>query len=259
MIDYRRMAEMLQNAEENHQAVTCITEKLPEFDISDGYFVQNELVHLKKKKGNEAIAFKMGLTSPAKMTQMNIKEPIYGYIFDYMDVSNKGEIVMEKYIHPKVEAEIAFILEDELEGPDITGEQVLEKTKWVLPALEIIDSRYENFNFKLPDVIADNTSASGVVFGTKLYRPDECEIDSVEVTLCINGEIKAHGLSTAVLGNPANSVAMLAKMLYKNGKRKIPTGSIILTGGITEAVLLNKGDHVITNYDRMGNISFNVR
>ncbi|MGM0875852.1 MAG: 2-keto-4-pentenoate hydratase [Bacillota bacterium] len=259
MIEYKELAEYLIKAEKDHHAVTCITDKRPDFDIPMGYQVQNELINLKKAQGHEIVAFKMGLTSQAKMQQMNINEPIYGVVFDYMVVPDKGEIVMDELIHPKVEAEVAFILNEDIEGPDITGEQVLAKTKWIFPALEIIDSRYENFKFKLPDVIADNTSSSRVVFGNQMFHPNDFEMDSIEVILSMNGKVKTNGTSSAVLGNPANSVAMLASMLYRNGKGKIPKDSVVLTGGITEAVLVNKGDYVTSKYVGMGNVSLHVR
>lgn len=259
MVDYRRLAEYLIEAEKEKQAVSCITDQYEDFNLTMGYKVQKELVNIKTELGHKVIAYKMGLTSQAKMKQMNINEPIYGYILDNMNVQDKGQIVMEDFIHPKVEAEIAFILAEDIEGPGITGEQVLSKTKWILPAIEIIDSRYENFKFQLPDVIADNTSASRVVFGNKLFRPHDCVVDSIGVLMTINGELRVSGVSSAVLGNPANSVAMLANMLCNKGKGKIEKGSVILTGGITEAVLLKKGDHVITEYDSMGDVSFHIR
>ncbi|PLS17415.1 4-oxalocrotonate decarboxylase [Bacillus sp. M6-12] len=258
MLDYRDLAEVLIHAEKKIQAVSCITDKNPEFNLSMGYKVQNELVTIKRELGHKVIAYKMGLTSPAKMKQMNIHEPIYGYIFDYMNVQN-NHIIIEDFIRPKVEAEIAFILGEDIEGPGITGEQVLAKTKWIQPVLEIIDSRYENFKFKLPDVVADNTSASKVVFGNKYFDPLDFEVDSIKVSMIINGELRASGVSSAVLGSPANSAAMLANMLYTDGQRKIEKGSVILTGGITEAVMLKKGDHVITQYESMDTVSLEVR
>ncbi len=259
MNKYRELAQYLTEAEKGHYAVSCITDKVPEFDIQMGYGVQNELVNLKREQGHEVIALKMGLTSLAKMKQMRINEPIYGYVFDYMKVPDKGYIEMDKLIHPKVEAEIAFILGDDIEGPGITCEQVLAKTKWILPALEVIDSRFQDFNFKLPDVIADNTSSSRIILGNQVFNPNDFEIDLIGVTLSVNGEIRANGVSTSVLGHPANSVAMLANMLWSNGKGKIPKGTIILTGGITEAILLNKGDYVTSKYDGLGDVSFHVR
>ncbi|MFT4416598.1 2-keto-4-pentenoate hydratase [Fredinandcohnia humi] len=157
-----------------------------------------------------------------------------------------------------LEAEIAFILSEDIEGP-ITGEQVLSKTKWILPALEIIDSRYENFAFALLDVIADNTYASRVVFGEKLYSPNEFDLESIEVSMFFNGQKRVSGVSSEVLGNPENSVAMLANMLCMNKQQKLNKNTIILTGGITEAVLLQKGDHVVTEYAGMNQVSFRIK
>jgi 2-oxo-3-hexenedioate decarboxylase len=253
------MAKYLIRAEESQNAVSCITGKMAEFDKSMGYLVQSELIKIKKEQGHERIAFKMGLTSQNKMKQMNVDEPIYGTVFDYMLVSNKGKLSMNDVIHPKVEAEIAFILEEDIKGSDVTREEVLEKTKWIIPTLEIIDSRFENFKFKLPNVIADNTSASRVVFGNQLFDQRDFKIASIGVRVSINGEERAEGTSDAVLGNPADAVAMLANMMNKNGEGALPKGSLILTGGITEAVLFDKGDHISAKFDGMGEVSFDAQ
>jgi 2-oxo-3-hexenedioate decarboxylase len=259
LINYKELAESLVKAEEHRFEISCITDTFPEFDLSMGYLVQDEIIEMKKKQGHGILAFKMGITSEAKMKQMNIDEPIYGIVFDYMQVADKGEIAIEKFIHPKVEAEIAFVLAEDLEGPEITKEEVLAKTEGILPAFEIIDSRYKDFKFKLPDVVADNTSASRVVYGENMVNPKDFELEKIGVTISINGKIKTQGMSAAVLGNPANSVAMLANMLYNHGKGKIPKGSIIFTGGITEAIMLTKGDHVTSTFAGMEGISFYVR
>ena len=186
-----------------------------------------------------------------------LDEPIYGYVFDYMLIENGGQVPLHEQIHPKVEAEIAFVIGEDIEGPGVTGAQVLAKTQYVLPALEIIDSRYENFNFTLPDVIADNASTSRVVFGTSLKKPEQFELDLVGVTLSINGEIKDLGAGAAVVGHPANSVAMLANMLARRGE-KVRKGDVILTGGITGAVMLKYGDVVSGKFEGLGEVSFTV-
>lgn len=191
------------------------------------------------------------------MKQMNVKEPIYGYIFDIMVVQEGSALSLSELIHPKVEAEIAFVLGKDIEGPGISGVHVLAATEYVLPALEIIDSRYENFQFTLPDVVADNASSSRVVFGNQLRRPEELELDLIGTTLSINGEIRALGSGGAVLGNPANSVAMLANILHRKGS-KLKAGQIILTGGITEAILLENGDAVVAKFDQLGQVSISI-
>jgi 2-oxo-3-hexenedioate decarboxylase len=253
----KSLAEFLNSAEVEKREVLKITNEHPDLTVEQAYEIQEQLVQLKLEQGYEIVGPKMGLTSQAKMKQMNVNEPIYGYVFDYMVVSG-NEISMKDYIHPKVEAEIAFILGKDIEGPGVTGAQVLAATEYVLPALEIIDSRYKDFQFTLPDVVADNASSSGVVFGNTLKRPDEFELDLVGVTLSINGQIRDLGAGAAVLGHPANSVAMLANMLARKGL-KLKAGQVILTGGITGAVMLQAGDTVTAKFGGMGTVDFIVK
>lgn len=254
----KEIAKFLLDAELQRKDVVRITsDKVPKLTVEEAYNIQEELVKLKIEQGHSIVGPKMGLTSRAKMKQMNVDDPIYGYIFDNMVVQDGTKVSLADFIHPKVEAEIAFILGSDIEGPGISGAQVLAATKYVCPALEIIDSRYENFNFTLPDVIADNASSSKVVFGNKVRKPEDLELDLVGTVLSINGEIKDLGASAAVLGHPANSVAMLANMLYRKGE-KLKAGQIILTGGITGAVHLSYGDHVSAKLDGLGEVSFSI-
>jgi 2-oxo-3-hexenedioate decarboxylase len=255
--NYKSIAEFLNKAEVEKKEVIRITAEHQDLTVEEGYRIQEELVGIKLEQGYRIIGPKMGLTSLAKMKQMNVEEPIYGYIFDYM-VVNGGEISMSELIHPKVEAEIAFVLGKDIEGPGVTGAQVLAATEYVVPALEIIDSRYENFQFTLPDVVADNASSSRVVLGSTIRRPNELELDLVGVTLWINGELKDLGAGAAVLGHPANSVAMLANMLSRRGL-KLKAGEVILTGGVTGAHMFSVGDYVIAKLDGLGTVGFSVK
>lgn len=254
----KEIASYLVLGEVEKREVKKVTAQLkPDLTVEEGYLVQQEIVSMKLNEGRKIIGPKMGLTSQAKMEQMNVKDPIYGYVFDYMLIDNGGKISLKELIHPKVEAEIAFIIGEDIEGPGITGAQVLAKTKSVLPALEIIDSRYESFDFTLPDVIADNASTCRVVFGTTLTYPNQLELDVVGATLSINGELKELGAGAAVLGHPANSIAMLANMLARKND-KIRKGDVILSGAMTGAVLLEEGDIVSGKFDRLGEVSFQV-
>ncbi|WP_421617069.1 2-keto-4-pentenoate hydratase [Brevibacillus sp. TJ4] len=253
---YRPLAQKLVDAEMNRREVVRLTAEYPDLTVEEGYRIQDELIAIKQEQGHRVIALKMGFTSQAKMKQMNVHEPIYGSVFDYMNVED-GVLHLDELIHPKVEAEIAFILGSDLEGPGVTGAQALAATAYVVPALEIIDSRYENFHFTLPDVLADNTSSSRVFLGSALHRPDGMELDLVGVTLSINGQVKDLGAGAAVLGHPAHSVAMLANMLSRKG-RKLRKGDMILTGGITGAHPLSEGDVVTGMWGGLGSIQFVV-
>ncbi len=255
---YKQIADYLHSAElEKREVIRVTAEMKPDLTVEEGYLIQQEIVNQKLRDGRKIVGPKMGLTSQAKMKQMKVDDPIYGYVFDYMLIENGGNLSLSELIHPKVEAEIAFVIGKDIEGPGVTGAQVLAATEHVLPALEIIDSRYENFNFTLPDVVADNASTSRVVFGTTLHKPDRFELDLVGATLSINGEIKELGAGAAVLGHPAHSVAMLANMLSKKGE-KVRAGDIILTGGITGAIRLENGDFVSGKFDGLGEVSFKV-
>lgn len=236
----QEIANYLVAGEVEKREVKKVTAQLkPDLTVEEGYRVQEKIVSMKLAEGRKIVGPKMGLTSQAKMQQMNVDEPIYGYVFDYMLIDNGGKVSLSDLIHPKVEAEIAFIIGEDIEGPGVTGAQVLAKTESVLPALEIIDSRYENFNFTLPDVVADNASTSRVVFGTTVKSPEQFELDVVGATLSINGDIKELGAGAAVLGHPANAIAMLANMLARKGD-KVRKGDVILSGALTGAVFLKK-------------------
>lgn len=253
-----KIAEYLMKGEKEKKALKKVTSVYKtDLTIEEAYQIQKVIISTKLANGHKMIGPKMGLTNKAKMEQMGVNEPIYGYVFDYMLIENGGFVSMSELIHPKVEAEIAFVIGEDIVGPGVTGAQVLASTRAVLPALEIIDSRYENFNFTLPDVIADNASTSRVVFGTKLTDPNLVDLELVGATLSINGEIKELGAGAAVLGHPANAIAMLANMLSRRGE-KIRKGNIILSGALTSATQLEKGDVVLGQFDQIGDVSFKV-
>jgi len=256
---YKEIAQYLVKAEVEKYEVERVTAVMKtDLTVEEGYLVQEEIVKIKLEEGRKIIGPKMGLTSRAKMTQMNVEDPIYGYVFDYMLIEDGGTVHLSDLIHPKVEAEIAFVIGKDIEGPGITGVQVLAATDYVIPALEVIDSRYENFNFTLPDVVADNASTSRVVFGNGIIKPADIDLDLMGVGLYINGELKDLGAGAAVLGHPANSIAMLANMLAKKGD-KVRAGDVILAGGITGAVMIKDGDHVVGKFDGFQDVEFKVK
>lgn len=163
-------ADYLYKAEKDKKEIQKLTaEKLPDLSVDDAYLIQDELINLRKRDGNKVLGKKLGLTSKAKLEQMGISSPIVGHFFNDMLIKN-NIIKLSNYIHPKIEAEIGIVLKNDLKGPNITINDVLENIDYVFSCAEIIDSRYKNFDFTLPDVIADNTSASGAVFSDKNYR-----------------------------------------------------------------------------------------
>ncbi|MBB6445237.1 2-keto-4-pentenoate hydratase [Bacillus benzoevorans] len=240
---------------EKREVVKVTTAIKPDLTVEEAYQAQELLVQHKLDEGHKIVGPKMGLTSKAKWDQMGVSEPIYGYVFDYQLVDNGGVVPFQ--IHPKVEAEIAFLIGEDIEGPGITAAQVLAKTEYVLPAIEVIDSRYENFNFTLTDVIADNASTSRVVFGNTLRKPSEFDLELVGATLSVNGKIRELGAGAAVLGHPANAIAVLANMLARKGE-KIKKGDLILSGALTGAILVNVGDFVSAKFDGLGEVTLTM-
>lgn len=249
-----QLAEHLESAELQARAVPKITDAHPALDLDDAYAIQAELRRRKEARGHRLAGLKAGLTSRAKMKQMGVEVPVFGLIFDYMSVADGGEIKSAELIHPKVEAEIAFMLKHPLRGPGCHVGAVLAATDFVVPAVEIIDSRYENFRFDLPSVVADNTSSSRFVVGGVARSVEGLDLRTLGMVMEKNGEIVAMAAGAAVLGHPAAAVAMLANHLAQRGE-EVPAGTFIMSGGATEAVLVQKGDAIQVRYQDLGSVS----
>ncbi|MFT5133733.1 MAG: 2-oxo-3-hexenedioate decarboxylase [Gammaproteobacteria bacterium] len=249
-----KLAEHLENAELNKKPITKITDDYPDMDWDDAYAIQYAIRNRKLERGTKLAGLKMGLTSYAKMKQMGVETPVFGFLTDYGNYPDGAEIDTSAFIHPRIEGEIGVMTKDVLKGPGCDIDAVMAAIDFVMPAIEIIDSRYENFKFDLKSVIADNTSAAGFVTGSNMRRVDELDLPTLGVVLEKNGVIVELGAGAAVLGNPAASVAMLANMLAERGE-EIPAGTFIMTGGITAAVAVEKGDNINMRCQHLGSVS----
>lgn len=248
------LAEHLENAELQAHDVTMITGDHPDMDWDDAYAIQDEIRRRKEARGNKTVGLKAGLTSFAKMKQMGVETPVFGFVSDYMSVPDGGEVKTAELIHPKVEAEICIVTKAPLKGPGCHIAAVMAATDFVVPAVEIIDSRYRDFKFDLKSVIADNTSASRFVIGGRMRELAELDLRTLGVVLEVNGEVVTMAAGAAVLGNPLAAVAMLANHLGERGQ-EIPAGTFIMTGGVTEAVLVKAGDNVNVRFQDLGSVS----
>lgn len=248
------LAEHLENAELKAHDVTMITGDYPNMDWDDAYAIQDEIRRRKEARGNKTVGLKCGLTSFAKMKQMGVDVPVFGFVSDYMAVPDGGEIKTAELIHPKVEAEICIVTKAPLKGPGCHIGTVMAATDFVLPAVEIIDSRYRDFKFDLKSVIADNTSSSRFVIGGRSRDPSDVDLRTLGVVLEINGEIRSMAAGAAVLGHPLAAVAMLANQLGLRGQ-EIPAGTFIMTGGVTEAIRVEAGDNVAVRFQDLGTVS----
>ena len=249
-----KLAEHLENAELGAYDVTKITDDYPDMDFEDAFDVQWEIRRRKVERGTRIVGMKMGLTSWAKMAQMGVEQPCYGFLADYFSQPEGAAIDTSTLIHPKVEAEVAFVTKAPLRGPGCHAGDVYAATDFVIPAVEVIDSRYKDFKFDITSVIADNSSSSRFVTGGRMARPETLDLPALGVVMEKNGEIVELGAGAAVLGNPADSVAMLANMLGERGE-EIPAGTFVMTGGITAAVAVDAGDCITVKYQDLGTLS----
>ena len=248
-----QLAEHLENCELQAHDTPKITDNHPDMDWDDAYAIQDCIRERKLARGCRIIGYKAGLTSHAKMQQMGVASPVFGSLVDYFSVPESSTVHVAELIHPKVEPEIAFVLKRALQGPGCTIADVLAATDFVLPGIEIIDSRYRDFKFDLKSVVADNTSAARFVVGGQALRPEAVDLRTVGLVLERNGTPVALGAGAAVLGHPATAVAMLANHLGQRGQA-LPAGALILSGGVTEAVNVAAGDNVCLRVQGMGSI-----
>lgn len=250
------LAERCDNAALQRQAISKITNEFPDMSWEDAYEIQQALKRRVEARGQDcSLLFKAGLTSRAKMVQMGVSDPCFGFLQPDGQVANGGVAPTEKYIHPRIEAEIAVRLKRPLKGPGCNVAHVLAAIGEVMPAVEVIDSRYENFNFDLKSVIADNTSAAGWVLGEPIPYTPQVDLAHCGFVLSLNEEIVGTCSGAAVLGHPAIPVAMLANLLAKRGEH-LPEGALILTGGASAAVAVKAGDHVELAIQGLGALAF---
>jgi 2-oxo-3-hexenedioate decarboxylase len=248
------LGEHLERCELEARDTAKVTEAHPGLGFDDAYRVQDALRRRKLARGARIVGLKAGLTSHAKMKQMGVTSPVFGFLADAFAVPDGGEVKVSELIHPKVEPEIVLVTRAPLRGPGCHVASVLAATDFVLAGLEVIDSRYRDFKFDLPSVVADNCSSARFAVGGRMRRPAELDLRTLGVLLEKNGETVALGAGAAVLGHPAAAVAALANHLGARGE-EIPAGTLILTGGVTEAVPVKAGDHVSVRIQHLGAVS----
>ncbi len=218
------------------------------------YDVQDECV---AALGPTVVAAKLGLTSKAKQQQMKVDEPLYGWMVEGTEIHQGAPLVSGELIQPRVEPEIAFIIGESLSGKGVSASQVLAATVGVMPAIDVLDSRYAGYQFTLPDVIADNASAARFMVGDPV-SPVGIDLRAVGCVFSKNGEIVATAAGAAILGHPAAAVAWFVRKLAERG-RGLPAGSLVLAGALTAAFPVAAGDSVTIEIDRLGMLEMAVR
>lgn len=248
------LAQRVEAAQLGATAIPKLTDDFPAMTLADGYAVQLELRRRWLARGHRQVGWKAGLTSRAKMLQMGVDVPSIGFLMSDMARAENAAVETAAMVHPRVECEVAFVTQAELRGPDCTAAQVLAATDFVIPALEIIDSRFTGFKFDLQSVVADNGSAARFVAGGRARDAADLDLATLGVVMEKNGEIVATGATGAVLGHPAEAIAMLVRVLADLNEA-LPAGSFVMSGAITEAIAVQAGDNVIARFQELGSVS----
>lgn len=253
-------AVQLNQAERTRKQIRPLSFAHSSMTVEDAYAVQRAWINIKLHDGRKLKGHKIGLTSRAMQLSSQIDEPDYGGLLDDMFFSDGSDIPFERFITPRVEVELAFVLNKKLEGPGRTMFDVLEATDFVVPAIEIIDARIERTDgaTKQPrqvvDTIADNAAGAGLVMGGRPIKPLSEDLRWISALLYRNGAIEESGVAAAVLNNPANGVAWLANKLSQH-EVALQAGQIILSGSFTRAVPAQMGDVFHVDYGKLGCIS----
>ncbi len=226
----------------------------PGLTVDDAYAVQSAVVERKLAEGRLIRGRKAGLTSTAMQEALGVDEPDFGVLLDDMFVEDGGEIALDRLLQPRVEAEIGFVLEHDLEGPGVTAYDALRATAGVLACIEVIDSRIADWRIGLIDTIADNASSGLVVSAGHLVPATGIDLRLVGMAFYRNGELVDTGAGAAVLGNPARCVAWLANKLSQFGER-LRAGELVLAGALHKAVTVEPGDVFRAEFNHLGAVT----
>jgi 2-oxo-hept-3-ene-1,7-dioate hydratase len=258
--EIRSAAERLHQAEKTRQQIRQLSLDHPGITLADAYAIQAAWVAIKVAEGRIVKGHKIGLTSKAMQSALNIGEPDSGILLDDMFFSDGGLVPSDRFIGTRVEAELAFIMKRRLSGPDCTMFDVLNATDFVVPALEILDTRIERVDAvtkstrKIFDTIADNAANAGIVLGGRPLRPDDADLRWIGALCYRNGQLEETGLAAGVLNHPATSVAWLANKIAANGLA-LEAGQVVLAGSFIRPIETRKGDTIQADYGPYGTVS----
>jgi 2-oxo-hept-3-ene-1,7-dioate hydratase len=258
--DIRLAAERLHQAERTRQQIRQLSQDYPAITIEDAYAIQKAWIEIKVAEGRVVKGHKIGLTSKAMQSALLIDEPDSGVLLDDMFFADGGLVPSDRFIGTRVEAELAFIMKTRLAGPGCTMFDVLNATDFVVPALEILDTRIERVDpatkatRKIFDTVADSAANAGIVLGGRPLRPLDADLRWIGALCYRNGQLEETGLAAGVLNHPATSVAWLANKIAPLGVALEP-GQVVLAGSFIRPIETRKGDTIQADYGRYGSVS----
>lgn len=248
------LADLLLAAEAEGRELTPLTDRWAGLDLATAYAVQDAALDRRLQRGERLSGAKLGLTSVAKQRTMKVDEPVVAWLTDRMARPAGRGVAATEFIHPRVEPEIAVLLAQPLRGPDVTAEEARAAIGSVMAAVELIDSRYQDFRFRAPDVVADNASAGAYWLGERRLPVAEVDLARLPVAIRAGGRTLATATSEAVLGDPAEALALAANVLAARG-RHLSAGQVVLTGAMTDAVPLTEHPQIEFDFGELGLIS----
>jgi 2-oxo-hept-3-ene-1,7-dioate hydratase len=257
------LAKQLYNARKARTPLRHFSQQHPQMTLDDGYAIQRAWVALELADGRSIKGRKIGLTSRAMQMASQINEPDFAPLMDDMFFEAGTDIPMQRFIAPRVEVELAFILGKPLKGPGVMLFDVLSATNYVTPAIEIIDARIEQFDRdtkamrKVFDTISDFAACAGIVLGGRPVKPMDVDLRWVGAMLFKNGVVEETGLAAAVLNHPANGVAWLANKMAPHGEQ-LQAGDVVLAGSFTRPTPAAAGDTFHADYGPLGSIAFRM-
>ncbi|MCP3427117.1 2-oxo-hepta-3-ene-1,7-dioic acid hydratase [Rothia sp. AR01] len=250
----REIADELARAERERTTVPLLTARNPGMTVEDSYAVQNEWRRRGEAEGRRLVGRKIGLTSKVMQQATGITEPDYGAIFADQVYENGSAIEHGRYSNVRIEVELAFVLREELGGPDVTLFDVLRATEYVVPALEVLSSRIEMQGRTIVDTISDNAALGAMVLGGRPVAPDAVDLRWVSALLYRNEVVEDSGVAAAVLNHPASGVAWLARKLAEHGD-SLGAGEVVLAGSFTRPLWVERGDTIHADYGTLGAIT----
>lgn len=254
-VQIQRAAKELWNARVDGRPIAPLSETYPGLSMSDAYHIS--YLNFQRRVapvGLGRVGHKVGLTSAAVQKQLGVKDPDFGYISSDMIVPNEGVAKVGKLIAPKVEGEIAFVLSRPLQGPSLTLENVMAAVKYVVPVIEIIDSRVRDWRIRIEDTVADNASSALVVLGSEKVKIEGLDLAKVGMTLKKNGKVESQGSGADCLGHPLQSLLWLANRLRAYGE-DLESNDIVLAGAFGPVVSLAPGDKIEVELKGIGSVS----
>jgi 2-keto-4-pentenoate hydratase len=247
------LAAGLARAERSREPIAPLTTAHPDIDVVDAYEIQLINIRQRVARGAQVLGHKVGLSSLAMQQMMGVDEPDYGHLLDEMQVFQGTPVKAGRYLYPRVEVEVGFLLAADLPGAGCTEDDVLAATDALVPSIELIDTRISDWKIALCDTIADNASSAGFVLGEARVSPADLDVKAIDASLIRNGQVVAEGRSDAVLGNPVTAVAWLSRKVESFGVR-LRKGDIVLPGSCTRAIDARAGDEFVADFAGLGSV-----